>query len=346
MTLSFGLVGAGAIAQTYAQAFEGWDEGRISAVADLRPDAARALAERLRCESFDDPEAMAGACALDAVVVCTPPRSHRALSTYFLERGVHVLCEKPLSVDLASAAAMVDTAARAGLVLAMASKFRHTTDTVAAKSMVASGVVGDVVLVENAFTSRVDMRARWNADPTISGGGVLIDNGTHSVDLLRHFIGPLVMVLSVEGKRVQELPVEDTVRVFAKSASGVVGGVDLSWSIDKECESYLNVYGSRGSISVGWTQSRYRPSNSREWIRFGNGYDKLQAFRSQLRNFAVAVRGEGPLLVTPEDALASAVAIEAAYRSLREGRWTAVADPATTLWPHPRVAALGRERGR
>jgi predicted dehydrogenase len=195
---------------------------------------------------------------------------------------------------------------------------------VRAKGIVTSGLLGEVVLFENAFTSRVDMAQRWNAKPEISGGGVLIDNGTHSVDLTRYFLGPLAEVQVVEGKRSQGLPVEETVRIFVRSRAGVLGSIDLSWSINKELDSYLNIYGSHGTVSVGWKESRYRQSSGRDWIVFGTGYNKLQALANQIDNFAGAIRGLEALLITPEDALASVEVIEAAYADLRRSHWLAV----------------------
>ena len=145
---------------------------------------------------------------------------------------------------------------------------------------------------------------------------------------MRYFIGPLAEVQVVEGKRVQGLAVEDTVRIFVRSISGVMGTIDLSWSINKELDSYINIYGSHGTVFVGWKESKYRQSSSRDWVVFGNGYDKVQAFRSQINNFSKAIRGEENLLITAEDALASVEVIEAAYAALRQNQWATVSQKA------------------
>ncbi len=322
----FGLVGAGGIAQAYAQAFETCISAELVAVADVRPEAAKAMAERAKCLSFDSHEAMADSVELDAVIVCTPPISHPEICIYFLDRGINVLCEKPLSISVSSALEMAAAAERAGVILTMASKFRYAEDVVKAKSIVASGILGEIVLFENAFTARVDMANRWNSNPAVSGGGVLIDNGTHSLDIMRYFLGSLAEIQVVEGKRVQGLSVEDTVRIFVKSSHGVMGNIDLSWSINKELDYYIRVYGSNGTISVGWKESKYRQASSQDWVVFGNGYNKVQAFRSQIENFSKAIRKEETLLITAEDAIASVEAIEAAYAALNQSRWTPIAN--------------------
>lgn len=323
--VKFGLVGAGGIAQAYAQAFGKTAIAQLVGVADVRPEAAAAMAESLGCQSFTDYQAMAEALELDAVIICTPPVTHRAIGTYFLERQVHVLCEKPLSITSEDARAMRAVAEEAQVILTMASKFRYVEDVIKAKSIVESGILGDIVLFENAFTARVDMTSRWNSDPAISGGGVLIDNGTHSLDIMRYFLGPLAEVQVVEGKRTQGLMVEDTVRIFAKNHSGIMGNIDLSWSINKELDYYIRIYGSQGTISVGWKESKYRQAASSEWIVFGQGYNKVQAFQSQIENFSRAIRGEEQLLITADDGVASVEVVEAAYRALYQSRWTAIA---------------------
>jgi predicted dehydrogenase len=322
--IKFGLIGAGGIAQAYAQAFERCASAELAAVADVREQAANAMASTFGCLGFDSYQKMADEARLDAVVICTPPNTHPEISLFCLERKLHVLCEKPLSIDGASARRMLEAAQSAGVFLTMASKFRYVEDVVRAKQLVVSGVLGEVILFENAFTSRVEMSSRWNSDAEVSGGGVLIDNGTHSVDLMRYFLGPLSEVQVVEGKRSQELAVEETVHIFVRSLGGVMGSIDLSWSINKEQENYLSIYGSRGTVKVGWKQSKYRLSNERDWVSLGQGYDKVQAFRSQLENFSRAVMGLEPLLVTADDALASVEVVEAAYAALRRSQWTTV----------------------
>lgn len=329
--LKFGIVGAGAVAQSYMQAFEGCDEAEVVGVADIRVEAACAMAERLRCRSYEHYDQMARDCHVDAVIVSTPPVTHPDICIRFLQNKIHVLCEKPLSISVQCAQAMMDTARKTGVKLTMASKFRYVEDIVRAKSIVASGVLGDLILCENVFASRVDMTSRWNSIPEISGGGVLIDNGTHSIDLMRYFLGPLAKVHVLEGKRSQGLRVEETVVVFVRSASGVIGSIDLSWIITKQRDSYLDIYGSRGALSIGWKQSRHLDYARGEWVVFGNGYNKLLAFRNQIENFSRAIRGEEAPLITDEDAMASVSVVEAAYRALRLNQWIPVAEPWSTF---------------
>jgi predicted dehydrogenase len=176
------------------------------------------------------------------------------------------------------------------------------------------------------------MSDRWNSNPAVSGGGVLIDNGTHSVDIIRYFLGPITEVLAVEGKRVQTLAVEDTVQMFVRATTGARGTIDLSWSLDKARDSYIEIYGSNGTVRVGWKESKFRQVTSPDWVVFGSGYDKVGAMRAQVVNFCRAIQKREPLLITADDAIASVAAIERAYQSLESSRWVRVdgGDPVRT----------------
>jgi predicted dehydrogenase len=128
----------------------------------------------------------------------------------------------------------------------------------------------------------------------------------------------------VEGRRIQDIPVEDTVRVFVRSAAGVMGSIDLSWSLNKELPYYLSVYGSSGTLHVGWKESKFRRASDSEWTVFGNGYEKVQAFRSQIDNFVRSIRGLEAPLITLADALASVEVIDAAYDAMWRAAWVPI----------------------
>jgi predicted dehydrogenase len=318
------LIGTGGIAQTYAQAFQMSDCCTLVAVADVRRESADAFAEPFAAKSYDDYKTLAERETVDAVVICTPPNSHPEIATFFMKKGVNVLCEKPLCLTVQEAREMIDCAEKSGVKFTMASKFRYVADAIKAKSLVASGVLGEVVQFENAFTAKVDMTKRWNSDFEISGGGVLMDNGTHSVDIIRYFLGAIEEVLTVESSRMQDLKVDENVRLLAKTKTGVVASVDLTWSINKELPYFISIYGTHGTLHLGWRESKYKLHSNPDWTIFGKGYDKVQAFRSKIENFAGAVRGDEELLIKPEDALASVEVIEAAYKSLNQNLWQKV----------------------
>lgn len=317
------LVGLGQIGATHLQAMQA-EGAEVVAIAEPREEVARPVAEARGVRWFADARDPELVEAVDAVVLATPPASHRELASHFLEGGVHVLCEKPLAITSTDARAVLDLARSRGLVIMMASKFRYVEDMVEARRLIEAGAIGAPLLFENAFTGRVPMENRWNARKEVAGGGVLIDNGTHSVDIARFLLGPVAGVHAVCGPSVQGLEVEDTARLLFRTRRGVEGSIDLSWSVHKESESYVAVYGQAGTLLLGWKGSRYRPDGGSAWVPFGQGYDKLRCLRAQFQNFIGVVRGEETPRITPADALASVLVIEAAYASAAESHWRPV----------------------
>ena len=323
--LRIAVVGAGGIAQVYRQAFETFDTAKVTVVVDPDPVAADRMAAALGAETAADYTELLDRDMLrrfDAALVCSPPVSHAAIAGDLLEAGRPVLCEKPLALSIGQARTMAERAVAAGQPLLMASKYRYVEDVARAKALIEDGVIGAPTLVETAFTGKVDMAQRWNSRREISGGGVIIDNGTHAVDILRFLIGPVTAVLAVEGPRLQGLEVEDTAWLFARTSDGIRGAADLTWSLDKRLPDYTVVHGTDGVIRLGWRQSvLQRPGMEDEVI--GHGYDKVAAIRAEVGDFLKLVGGAAAR-ITIEDALASVCVLDAAYRSLVSGAWDAV----------------------
>ena len=189
--LRFGLIGAGGIAQAYAQAFNESECCDLVAVADVRIESAAALGRDVGGTQLYRLQALP---KTKANWMRSSLRRRRQIASRdrvlsLWTAALPVLCEKPLCPTVADAEKMIAAAEKAGVLFTMASKFRYCDDVIKAKGILASGVLGDVLQFENAFTAKVDMSKRWNSDARVSGGGVLIDNGTHSVDIIRYFLG-------------------------------------------------------------------------------------------------------------------------------------------------------------
>lgn len=318
------VVGCGRISQVHLLVLQDHPRAELVAVADLDLSAAADVAEAWGCKPFGDTQEMLQDARPEAVILCTPPNTHRDLAVTALQSGAHVLCEKPLTLTVDDAMTMQEAATQAGRHLMMASKFRYVDDIVKTRAIVKSGILGKILSFENEFCAHVDMTQRWNARPQVSGGGVLIDNGTHSVDIVRYLLGSVTEVQAIESVRWQPLEVEDNCRLLCRVEDGTVASIDLSWSIDKVSPWYISIYGSEGMLQVGWQESRYRQSQKSKWVVFGSGYDKFQAVRHQLDNFIGTIRGEVVPLIGSHEAFDSVSVIQAAYRSTVNRSWESV----------------------
>ena len=317
----FGMVGCGRIAQTHLQALATLPEAKLAVAVESRSAIGEAVAAEHKAKLFADYREAAILDLVDAVIICAPPNLHHAMARHFLERGIPVLCEKPLTITSTEAADLVKLAEDKEALLMMASKFRYVDDIIKAKAIVEAGILGRIILYENSFCSKINMSDRWNATRSISGGGVLIDNGSHSADIARYLLGPIVQVQAQPGITTQGLEVEDTVRVQFVTRGGVLGTFDLSWSITKDSKNYIQIFGSEGTLQVGWKGSRYCQDGSQKWIPFGTGYDKVKSFSSQHANFIACIKGKDKPVITAQDSLASVQVVEAAYRSAANNHW-------------------------
>jgi len=238
-----------------------------------------------------------------------------------------VLCEKPLAVSVAEAEEMSLAAKRAQRLLFTAFKFRFHDEVRRAKQMIDAGSLGPILSFRLMFGGYIDMTNQWYAEKTLSGGGIIMDNGPHAFDLVRFLFGDVTSI-SAQGSHVQNLAVEDTANVDLVAGAGTVGTGDLSWSLRIPARSYLEIYGADGSASLDGEGISYRFKTWSEWKRDVNERDVKGAFARQIDYFVGAIRGANPLALGGEG-VASQRLIEAAYESMRQGRRIDLAETST-----------------
>jgi len=318
------MIGAGSIACSYARAISTIDRIRLAGVADICAEKASILADSCRCRSFNTVPAMLSELSPGAAIICTPPDSHRDICIELAGRGIHMLCEKPFSINAADAGTMIDAARRASVAITVSSKFRHMQDIIQARDLIRSGALGRVLKFSNTFSRRTPMAGRWNSDPSISGGGVIIDNGTHSLDILSYFAGPPARIRAVEYGRNQVFPVEENARLHVETESGVSGEIELSWDHDSAQDSFIIISGTGGELQIGWKKSRYLLDSASEWVTFGSGYDKTEVLARQMDNFISVIEGRAAPCTSHREILSTVSAIDAAYLSLKTSEWVSI----------------------
>jgi predicted dehydrogenase len=321
--LRVGVVGLGRAGRVHLDAWRAVPGVHVAAVCDPLPEVVEAArAEGLH--AVTDPSELFAGVGLDAVSIATPPAQHAPLAIAALERGLHVLCEKPLAIQGPLAMRMMQASARTGRQLLLATKFRHVPDLIVARGLIAGGAIGDPLAFEIDFSSRVDMAGRWNARRSIAGGGVIIDNGCHAFDIVAFLFGTVTRVLATRLKPAQSLPVEDSATVLVEVTPDLTGRIDLSWSLATQRETYVMIHGTKGSIDVGWRQSRFRP-HGREARPLGVGvYDKHASHVAMMEAFVGVLAGRRRPWISPGECLRTVAAVEASYHSLRSGSWVPV----------------------
>src|SRR5581483_6839691 len=191
------VIGAGGIGSTHIDVLTGNKDVQLVAICDSNREVAQKAAQRAGARAYTSVREMCFEEKLDGAILCTPPVTHHTIVEELLDRGVDILCEKPFATDGKLARAMVQRAQEAGRLIMLASKFRYVEDVRWARDVISSGQLGTILHAEIVFTSSLDMKGRWHVDRSISGGGVVIDNGSHAVDLCRYLFGPIESIMGV-----------------------------------------------------------------------------------------------------------------------------------------------------
>jgi predicted dehydrogenase len=251
----WGLVGAGDIAEKrVAPGLRDADGSVLAAVSRRRAELAEAFASRFGASRwFTRWEDLVRDEQIDAVYVATPVDLHADVTIAALEAGKHVLCEKPMAINVAECDRMITAARENGVLLGVAYYRRLYPVVRRIKELIEGGAIGRPVVAQiNAF-ERFDPPAdhprAWLLDPAFSGGGPMFDFGCHRLEILVNLLGRPEEVTGTLSNAVFPRQVEDTGAALVRFTTGAVGTVTVSHATG-EPQDTLDLFGESGSIHV------------------------------------------------------------------------------------------------
>ena len=254
--LRMGIIGCGKVAHLHAKALQQIDECSLVAVQSRNPLRAKDFAAQYGAKAFEKVEEMIAKEKVDAVIICTPHPEHKSPAITALNAGAHVLIEKPLAISLADCDAMIDTAAKNKKNLGVVSQRRFFPSSLRMKKAITDDKIGYPSLVtvlmlgwrNEAYYQSDPWRGSWEKE----GGGVLVNQAPHQLDLLQWFMNDELEELYGVCKNINHpyIEVEDTAIAILKFKKGGIASIVVSNSQKPGIYAKVHVHGSNGA-SVG-----------------------------------------------------------------------------------------------
>jgi predicted dehydrogenase len=338
-------VGAGAIGRRHVELIAAEPSCTLACIVDPSP-AAESIAAQNRVPLYPSVEALLGAARIDGVILATPNVFHVPQALACIAAGVPVLVEKPLADTVQAGQALRDAAERVQAKVLVGHHRRHGAIMARACDTIASGALGPLVaVVGTALFYKPDRyfdEAPWRTQP---GGGPVLINMIHEIDNVRALCGEIVAVQAIASSARRGHPVEDTVAIGLRFASGALGTFMLSdtaasarsWEqTSRENKSYASypdedcyvVVGTDGSLAIPTMRLRtYRNADERSWWKpFETqvlAVEDVDPLARQLAHFCAVIREEAAPLVPVRDGLQNLRVTEAIGAAAATGRMVA-----------------------
>lgn len=336
------LLGCGAVADLYLPVFRHIPELELVAVADINHEAAERIAKRYQIpEIYSTAEQIAEDDEIDAVIVATPPQFHYENIKVLSEKGKHILCEKPMAHSVEDCQKIIDVCHDNKVKLQLAHMKRFMRGNQKVKSIIDSGVLGKVFMVECQWDVAVPQIVETYREKSATGGGVLQDHGPHAFDLVRWWTGNDIKEISASVKIVHPKRVnEDTAVVTAEHENGMTSLYHMTRIFfGREYDhDYYKIYGTEGTLEV--VNEHHFPTMSLESPKivfygpedYVKNMDVLHgwslddqimqnsAFYSELKAFTECILNNKEPRVTGADGLHAMECVSAAYVSSSTGK--------------------------
>jgi predicted dehydrogenase len=307
--LRFAIIGgAASIAPTHIRALEQLPGAQLAGMSDISVERGSAAAQAAGCQFFEDHRRMLAELRPDVAVICAPHPFHAALALDSFAAGAHVLVEKPMAVSVAEADQMIGAAASASRLLAVNFQQRFRPVVERARQLIASGEVGPlmrVLCVEPWFRTAAYYRsATWRGTWRGEGGGVLMNQAPHSLDLLCYLAGMPVKVWGWVRTLRHAIECEDTAQAMLEYANGASGYLNMSTV--EAGSSRLQIVGERAALELSGGQltiTRFTPSMIEQLL---NSPQPFEAPKTTVETVTLPGDGGGHLAVYRD--LAAAIA--------------------------------------
>jgi len=250
--LGFGIIGCGMISDWHAKAIGRIGNVRLIGVTDVRKESREAFAAKYNTGVYDSVEALLREDKIDVVCICTPSGLHGPLAIQAAKARKHIITEKPMAITLDEADSMIQACEENNVKMAVISQLRFTDAVTRLKEAVDKGSLGKIVSGDiymkfyrsQEYYDQGGWRGTWKMD----GGGALMNQGIHGIDLLQYVMGPVQSVFAHAKTLARNIEVEDTAAALLEYENGAIGVIQGTTSVYPGSPRRLEINGDRGSI--------------------------------------------------------------------------------------------------
>ncbi len=317
-----GVIGVGSMGQNHARLLA--EKGTLAAVADVVPDAARAIGEKYSVKHYLSYQELLKT-DVDSVVIVTPTSTHEKIAEDAINAGKNVLLEKPMTGSSASLKKLVDLARRNKVILAGGFTERHNPVVSFAKQSLKTGEFGELITAATRRVSSMPNRIR--------DVGVVMDLGVHDIDVVQYVVGSRANSVYAIGGKTKGMKYEDHANILVDFEGGPTGFIEVNWLTPMKVRK-LALTCSKNFVEVDYmdqaalvASSTFRPLESGNLYNVPLEFDlrrialkKEEPLRREHADFQAAVENHKEPLVTGESALPTLMIAEGALESMRAGR--------------------------
>ncbi len=314
-----GVIGCGNISVMHLDSIAALENLQLVAVCDIRYERAETVARQYDCKAYSDYQEMINAENLDAVHICLPHYLHTPVAQYALKHGVHVLSEKPMSIRMEDAIETVELAKQTGLQYGVIFQCRYNTPSQAVKKRLQEGKLGKILSARVVLTwSRSDeyyTASDWKGTWDKEGGGVVIDQAIHSLDLANWFIDskPTRIVSTLHNRHHQLVSVEDTAEgaIYYENGSMLCFYTMNNYQTDEPIE--IRLFCEKGTVRLSYDEATltYNDGSTetvvnhpQELVTYSGGKEYWGTQHAmQIYHFYESVAGREDLFLSGEEAL-------------------------------------------